>query len=741
MKHTTILSLLCIGSLASAVHAEQDVVELGQLLKHAKKEERREAAYQLHQLGADAALVTRQLATALDDEDDQVWFQATMALAKIGPKAAPAIPKLIEQMGGGNAHYAEQRSRRSAYALSEVGPVALPALLSALEDENQHRRWGALHALGLINKPDPETVDATLALLADEDAIVRAEAVETCIIFGEPIITPTTTFLIHDNEAVRLGAATILRRLSHLETTLAQRDLVRTALLKETDSKARAAFLRSAAAMGVDAEFLSPWIIAALLGSEEEVEAAFQIVLDEVTVQRETLPTLTALLSAQDSEHRQRSAMLLGRIGEKASPAAHALVARLHDGGLSPTEESALLNALILIGPSVLPHILAEVQSTSPEAMVESHWAIRALQGLTPITLPEMEAALPTASPTVACALLHALPRYTQRNRPVETHVRQWLTSPNASLRASAVTMLTKLPVPEKVWITATHNALKDPSATVRLTAIDTIDLTPLSSEQRLEALVSALSDEEPEVRSRSVEALGELGSSAAGAVPILLASVEGPSPTSHYRAGVIETFGRIGTGAAAAVPYLRSMLHDAIDESTQVLTLGAIASIGAAATEAMPEILQLCQSPRAELRRSGFHAFANVEQDAKAKLPIFVRALDDPDAATRQAVIGALGALREDAAPAAARLVDLLESEEDRKVALEALTVIRPEDLELCLRLLKSPNAGGRLLACDRLGRMKNPAALPALREALQDAEGYVRRRAREAISRIEKG
>ena len=128
-----------------------------------------------------------------------------------------------------------------------------------------------------------------------------------------------------------------------------------------------------------------------------------------------------------------------------------------------------------------------------------------------------------------------------------------------------------------------------------------------------------------------------------------------------------------------------------------------------------------------------------NVSDKPEEKIPVFLKALDDASPEVRRPVIAGLGRLRGEAAPAAARLVDLLDSEEDREAALEALREIRPDDLDLCLRLLKSSNAGGRLLACDRLGRLKDHRAIPHLREALKDEHRYVRRRAREAIGRIE--
>ena len=737
MKRPLFIAALALSGFLAGANAELDVIELGQRLKHADKEERRLAAYELQQLGDGAAPAVRQLTKALGDDDDQVWFRATMTLANIGPKASYAIPRLVEEMGGNDTRYAEQRSHRSAYALSKIGAAAIPALTTALADDNEHRRWGAVHALGLMGEPAHSTIERILPLLADDDEAVRAETVETCVAFGSVSVEGAAARLVSDSEMDRIGAATVLRRLG--ERAVSQRERLHAALIEEDVAVIRGALLEAAVALHMDAEFLAPFATEALLGDEAEQDAAFQAVLASSSLSEEIVPKLALLLSDKNPVYRDRAANLLGRLGDMATPAASALVARLESGDLEDAEMERCLNALILIGPSVLPQVVAVTDAVSPELMGETHWVVRTLKGLAPIALPELEAQLPQATPTVACALLRALPHYSRRNRGVEKSVRAWLKSETESLRAGAVTMLPRLSLPSKVWVAAQTDALKDRSPQVRIAAITTLEDVPVSNKVRLAHLTNALEDNEPVVRKHAVEALGDLGGLAKDALPVLLASVQGPSPTIDYRNTVIETFGKIGSDAEPAVPYLRSLLHDETDEATCLQGLRALGAIGAKAKESIPEILVLCEHQAIDLRRGALEALGSVSNKAEQKIPVFLKALDDASPEVRQPVMAGLGRLRSEAAPAAGRLVDLLDSEVDREAALEALREIRPEDLDLCLRLLKSRNAGGRLLACDRLGRMKDKRALPELRKALKDEHRYVRRRAREAISRIE--
>ena len=740
MKRSLTLSLLAIGALVSCPLAQGDVIELGQLLSHAKKEERRRAARELGQQGPEAALVIRQLTRALSDEDDQVWFLATSAIADIGPKAKHAIPRLVKELSGGDVRYSETRSRHTAYALGQIGPAAIPALTKALADDNEQRRWGAIHALGLIGPAAESSVPVILTMLDDDAEIVRREAIETASHFPEITIEQTGALLQSSSPLVRQGAAEILRKLAAHEGAQKQGLHVRSALLAESDPDTQATLVHSAATLGVDPEFLAPFLMDALLGNEAQQEAVFQASISLEPIRKEFLPKLCLLLAHADTTVRQRSATLLGRLSSDAVAASPNVIQRLTDADTSPKETETLLQTLVLTGPNALPHILRAVESVPPADLTEAHWAITALTDLAPISLAEMERSLPKASPPVACALLHALPRYTQRHRPVEKPVLAWLAAEEPALRASAMTMLCRLPIPDKLWLRSHRQALTDKHPFVRIAAIKALAQAPLSSKRQLKVLMASLEDDDALVRQQVVQAMGQLEDDAADAVPALLASVQGPSPTEGYRAEIIRTFGRIGGAAASATQFLSSHLHDEASSDTRLACLSSLGAIGRKAEEALPKIHALTEAKDPTTRRAAIECFAKVSDKPKDMITVFTQALDAPEDEVRHAAIASLGSLREDAAPAAEQLIALLDNETDRRPAYEALREVRITDVDLCLRLLESKNSAGRLLACERLGRIGEKRALPALRKALKDRERYVRRRAEEAIKRIER-
>ena len=152
----------------------------------------------IYRMGPKAAPAVPDLVEALqalgDTEDDNLFRrEAQMALAAIGPDAAAAVPVLIESLASD-----DREVRGSAcYALGKIGPAAaeaVPALqtrLGELEDSGQVAVVWAL----LNIKPDDEDIATTavpilVGALDDPDEVVRAEAASAVGRIGEPAAKP-----------------------------------------------------------------------------------------------------------------------------------------------------------------------------------------------------------------------------------------------------------------------------------------------------------------------------------------------------------------------------------------------------------------------------------------------------------------------------------------------------------------------------------------------------------------------
>jgi HEAT repeat protein len=162
------------------VIAGRHASDLARRLAHPVTTVRVEAASLLIAAGPAAKPLAPALRTAADDENSLVRLRAAAALARIDPEErAFAIATLL-----GHLRKADDKSRHisAAMALAELGPDAAPAvpLLTALLDSAdwEERVWGA-RALGRIGEAARPSLPAIKARLADRVGQVRRNAEES----------------------------------------------------------------------------------------------------------------------------------------------------------------------------------------------------------------------------------------------------------------------------------------------------------------------------------------------------------------------------------------------------------------------------------------------------------------------------------------------------------------------------------------------------------------------------------
>jgi HEAT repeat protein len=89
---------------------------------------------------------------ALKDTDWQVRTAAAVALEEMGPRAAKAVPVLIQTL---EQDKREEVRRAAAEALGSIRPAtvdATSALTRAVEDPSAYVRWAAARALSAITE-------------------------------------------------------------------------------------------------------------------------------------------------------------------------------------------------------------------------------------------------------------------------------------------------------------------------------------------------------------------------------------------------------------------------------------------------------------------------------------------------------------------------------------------------------------------------------------------------------------
>ena len=149
---------------------------------------------------------------------NRLRIESTLALGKIGPASAPAIPYLVNMMGDEDETLADA----AAEALGNIGEAAVPPLSASLKHKKARMRRNAATALGYL-APISKTEAANLiAVLRDADDGVRAAAVVALAKIGpldDRVIPAVLSMLRDDTPAVQGATLEALRIMGEPATT------------------------------------------------------------------------------------------------------------------------------------------------------------------------------------------------------------------------------------------------------------------------------------------------------------------------------------------------------------------------------------------------------------------------------------------------------------------------------------------------------------------------------------------
>lgn len=306
------------------------------------------------------------------------------------------------------------------------------------------------------------------------------------------------------------------------------------------------------------------------------------------------------------------------------------------------------------------------------------------------------------------------------------------------------------------------EEGLTDGSALVRALAVEGLGKVPAG--RRSPALQRALEDQAALVRSAALKVLGQVGDRSA--VPLVERALKDEQPSVRVAAaGALVLLGqgqgweRVQASASAANPEERGAalrmlgdLHDrralplleqALADSQPSVRWAAVAALGdLGLPEAVPAVLRLLNDPIPAVRASTAISLGDLKTaEAGAGL---ARALADVNPVVRAAAASALlqrGVPLKEVEPT---LRELAQNQDPgiRAAAARALTKCRTEDIadaSAMLRLLaKDAIPRPRIAALRALGHLGGAAALPALKEALRDADEAVRATAAGAVGRV---
>jgi HEAT repeat protein len=555
------------------------------------------------------------LRSVLREKKVNVRAEAAMALGRIGPEAASAIPDLIGLL----ADNSDRVGNEAARALGAIGAEALRPLIEACSDPKPPIRARAVAALGPLAAADANARSVILDRCRDEAPEVRAAAISSAAGLDLPddTILPILEAALSDAQPeARLAAVNALVRQPARLDPLVPR---LRALLTSND----AGIVRHAAFLlrtrGPDA---APLMLEALSHEHAPIEP---IAEELAHLGRSAAGSIIPALAAENARVRRGAALALGQIRPLPAGAFEKLVAGLGDPDTDA--RAAFLAAVGHLGPrpDAVQPVRGMLRDPAPEIRLQ---AIQVLFRLAPrdaTLLADLSASVDDADPRIQRTALDAIRSLGPLGRAALSAAIEKLNSPSIEVRRAAAELI------------ASHG----PSAA-----------------EAVPALTDLLADPSPEIRALAAQTLGSLGTAAQPALPELAALLNG-QPV-EVRAAVAATLGSLELDAEAIRPYLAPALRDEPD--VRRAALRSIQRLGPRASLFLPDIILMAANPgeRRDVERS-LRRFERNGPDPRS-VPDLVKHLSHEQEAVRLLAIkflGLAGSKAREALPALERLRD----------------------------------------------------------------------------------
>jgi HEAT repeat protein len=494
---------------------------------------------------------------ALEDKKPQARIQAATALGRMGFKARPAVPALIERFKDED----DMVCQAAAVAMGRIADVA--DLIRVLGDKDVRvRRWGAFaigdlrRSLGGLHPADysvgftrdklrndlKAAVPALVEALQDKNDAVRAEVVSALGAIGPPAkeAVPKITALLEDpNKLIRRTAALALWWIDS-QAKVAVPILIEGLEDKGADLIDRQACVYVLGEIGAQAEAAVPALIGLLRGIQKSTRTETSVELSQNAAEalgrlgEPAVPALTTQLRDKDPDIRKNAAWALWRMGPKAKAAVPALCEMSKDGNASV--RLFAVAALGKIGPAAggaVPALIERLQDPDGKIRVKASWALGSIGSAAKDAVPGLIATLKDKekeareSATWALGKIGqgakaAIPALIETAKMDKEHglAAEALGRIGAEAKAAVptlVAMLDQSPAQARIRIALAH---------WRITGHE---------ETAVKVLTAALTGEQSADRCAAADALGEMGPKAKAAVPALIAMAKKKTGDDHF--------------------------------------------------------------------------------------------------------------------------------------------------------------------------------------------------------------
>ena len=259
-----------------------------------------------------------------------------------------------------------------------------------------------------------------------------------------------------------------------------------------------------------------------------------------------------------------------------------------------------------------------------------------------------------------------------------------------------------------------------------------------MTGNTQIQQQIRKLKSQNDRLRYRAADTLAKIGERA---VHPLAEALNDEDPIVDSLAA--QALGKIGPNAKAAVPALLEGLYD--EDKDPIVGSCAAEALGKIGPHAVPALVEALNNEHEDVRRHAARALGEIGPDAKAAVPVLLEVLNDEDEDVCECAAEALGKIGPDAKAAVPILTEVLKRSSSVAIyaqyALAQITGTPQNYIAALVGLLQDRQYRkydedhdwwyGSAVDIPRLLMEIGKAAIPAVLEALQDEEPFVRRSA----------
>ncbi len=682
-----------------------------------------------------SAKAIRSLIRQLARNDEASILDALDALARFGPLATEALPKLIPLV----QDYRVPLRHRAINTLGRIGPAAaeaIPALLNQLTDASRTVRQGVLRAIGRIG---PITLPQLIDNLWHGENAGRIQAARALAAYGNEAVIAVPHLLKTleaEHPRLRVAAAMALAAIgAPIEDAIPQ---LKKILRKEPPSTlpALAEALASYPEVGRSAV---PLLLKMLTGEPEKARPRALHALGKLGPL--ALPALPALLELQkqtDSPLRSAALVAIGKMGPAAAEAVPVLLELLPSEGEKRTERIVeVLGAFGSPSAPAVPWLIGKLNEAYGSLRLAIFRTLGKIGSAAAEAIPALLRAAGDSAAHVRAGAIQALGALGPVRPEVEPALVHAVGDPDATVRLEALRALAPLPLASATLQPLLVQALQDHHGTIRRQAACILGRKQLAAAEILQQYRDALSSPYGEVRREAAEFVWEVAGKSELAIPVLREAVREDDRAVRLQAiTLLQQIARADGKAAAALMY-------ALGNADEPLGRPAASALVPLGERIVPALREALASSDRAIREGALYVAGRLGRLAEKTIPAILPLLIDEEAEVRATAIRSLGQIGCAVATVAPPLVELLADDSPTVRAWAALSLGSmgdPACLPALFPALRHKDARTRIAALTVVEYLGSAGlgALPAVGELLRDPDKQVNLRAQYALSAL---